>query len=131
MGSFHAYAAQRSQGVKRLECKTGHSGVKVPHGMVLWHMENFTKRTYGDKERFMTRGRKKLSTAMVHVGIRRFLTAKAWIRSQGSPHGSRGGQSYIGERCFPLLIDLPMPVTTPPISQVHSYIMQGNECVHF
>jgi len=61
MGPFHPYAAQRSQGVKRLECKTDHSGVKIPHGVVLWHMENFINRTYGGKERYMTRGRKKVS----------------------------------------------------------------------
>jgi len=131
MGSFHPYAAQRSQGAKRLECKTDHSGVKVHHGMVLWHMENFIKRTYGDKECFMTTGSKKVRTAMVHVGIRRLLTTKARVRSQGSPHGIRGGQSDSGESCFPLLMGLPMPITTPPIFQAHSYIIQGNECVRF
>lgn len=99
--------------------------------MVLWHMENFIKRTYGDKERFMTRGRKTVSTAMVHVGIRRLLTAKARVRSQGSPRGIRGGQSDSGESCFSLLIGLPMPITTPPLFQVHSYIIQGNGCVRF
>jgi hypothetical protein len=131
MGSFHPYATQRSQGVKRLECKTDRSGVKVPYGMVLWHKENFIKRTYGDNERFMAKGRKKVSMAMVHVGIRRFLTAKASVRFQGSPRGIRGGQSGSGESCFPLLIGLPMPVTTPPIFQVHSYIIQGNGCARF
>jgi hypothetical protein len=126
MGSFHPYAAQRSQGVKRLECKTDHSGVKVPHGMVLWHMKHFINRTYGDKERFTTRGRKKVSTARVHVCIRRILTAKAQVRSQGRPRGIRGGQSDSGESCFSLLICLPMPITSPPIFHSHSYIIQGN-----
>jgi hypothetical protein len=83
---------------------------------------------YGDKERFMTAGRKTVSTAMV---IRRFLTTNARVRSQGSPSGIRGGQSNSGESCFSLLIGLPMPNTTPPIFQVHSYIIQGNECVRF
>lgn len=62
MGSFHPYAAQRSQGVKRLECKTDHSGVKISHGVVLWHMENFINRPYGGKERYMTRRGKMVST---------------------------------------------------------------------
>jgi hypothetical protein len=94
-------------------------------------MGNFIKRKYGDKERFMTTGRKKVSTAMFHVGIRRLLTAKARVRSQGSPRGIGDGQSNSGESCFSLLIGLPMPITTPPIFQVHSYIIQGNECVRF
>jgi len=131
MGSLHSYAAQRSQGVKRLECKTDHSGVKVPRGMALWYMENFINRRYCDKELYMTRGRNKVSTALVHVGIRRLLTAKARVYSQISPRGIRGGQSDSGKSCFSLLIGLPMPITTPPIFQTHSYIIQANECVRF
>jgi hypothetical protein len=99
--------------------------------MVLWHMENFIKRTYGDNERFMAGGRKKVSMAMVHVGIRRLLTAKASVRSQGSPREIRGGQRDSGESCFSLLIGLPMPITTPPMFQFHSYTIQGNGCVRF
>ena len=69
--------------------------------MVFWHVENFINRTYGDKERYMPRGRKKVSTTMVNVGIRRFLTAKVRVRSQGSPRGIRGGQSDSGEVVIP------------------------------
>jgi hypothetical protein len=47
--------------------------------MVLWHMEYFFKRTYVDKERFTTRGRQKVSTARVHVCIRKLLIAKARV----------------------------------------------------
>jgi hypothetical protein len=72
--------------------------------MVLWYMENFINRTHVDKERFMTRGRKKVNTAMVHVGIRRLLTAKVRVRSQGSPRGIGGGQSDSGESYFSMLI---------------------------
>jgi hypothetical protein len=44
MGSFHPYVTQWSQVVKRLERKTDHSVVKVPHGMVLKHTEKFIGR---------------------------------------------------------------------------------------
>ena len=66
---------------------------------------------------------------MVHVDIRRLLTAKAHDLSQGSPRGIRVGQSDSVESCFSELISLPLPITTPPLFHAHSYIIQGmNTC---